>query len=91
LAVAFITTASIILSWNTGGGWDFSLSATGVIGACFLWGMDNNFTCNISTKDPHVIVAIKGLVAGSFSLILALLLHNNLPNFKVILLAMLLG
>ncbi len=91
LAVASITTASIILSWNTGGGWGFSLGAAGVIGACILWGMDNNFTCNISAKDPLVIVTIKGLVAGSFSLILALLLHNNLPNFKIILLAMLFG
>lgn len=91
LAVASITTASIIISWNTSGGWGFSFGATGVIGACILWGMDNNFTRNISAKDPLVTVTIKGLVAGSFSLILALLLHNNFPNFKVILLAMLFG
>ncbi|MDT3701219.1 MAG: EamA family transporter [Thermincola sp.] len=91
LAVASITTASIILSWNTGGGWGFSLGAAGVIGACILWGMDNNFTHNISTKDPLIIVTIKGLAAGSFSLILALLLHNSLPNYKVMLLAMSLG
>lgn len=91
LAAASITTASIILSWNTGGGWGFSLGAAGVLGACILWGMDNNFTHNISAKDPLVIVTVKGLAAGSFSLILALLLHNNLPNYKIMLLAMLLG
>jgi drug/metabolite transporter (DMT)-like permease len=90
-AIAFITAASILLSWNFTGGWGFSISALGVVMACVMWGLDNNFTRSISSKDPVVIVIIKGLGAGSFSLLLSICLHNSLPSLKMILGAMLLG
>lgn len=91
LAVGAITIASILLSWNFNGNWGFSLGALGVLLACALWGVDNNFTRNISAKDPLITVTIKGLGAGSFSLLLALILRNHLPDFKIIAGAMLLG
>jgi multidrug transporter EmrE-like cation transporter len=53
--------------------------------------MDNNFTRNVSAKDPLSIVTIKGIGAGGFSLILALILQNPLPKPLVALGAMLLG
>jgi len=90
-AIALITIASIFLSINLNAEWGFSLGALGIIAACVLWGVDNNFTRNISAKDPLVIVTIKGLGAGSFSLIMALFLGNNLPSWKVILGALVLG
>ena len=90
-AVGLITLASIILSLNISAGWGFSLGALGIVIACILWGIDNNFTRNISAKDPISIVAIKGFVAGSFSLILAFSLGNSFPSLGIILLAMLLG
>ncbi|KAF0111249.1 MAG: DMT(drug/metabolite transporter) superfamily permease [Chloroflexi bacterium] len=90
-AVGLITLSSIILSINLSDGWGFSIGALGIIAACILWGIDNNFTRNISAKDPLSIVTIKGLAAGSFSLALALVLGNPLPVAGVILRAMLLG
>ncbi len=90
-AIALITIASIFLSINLNAQWGFSLGALGIIAACVLWGIDNNFTRNISAKDPLVIVTIKGLGAGSFSLIMALFLGNNLPSWEVILGALVLG
>ncbi len=89
-AVGLITLASILLTWSSGT-WGISLGALGVIGACLLWGLDNNFTRQISAKDPLIIVGIKGLGAGSFSLALALLLGNPLPGLVVIGLALLVG
>jgi drug/metabolite transporter (DMT)-like permease len=89
-AIALITLASILLSWSSEV-WGFSPAALLILAACFFWGLDNNFTRNISSKDPLVIVAIKGLVAGSFSLILALVLGNPFPGLIIILLALLLG
>jgi drug/metabolite transporter (DMT)-like permease len=91
LAVALITLASILLSWNPTEPWEFSLGALGILAACVLWGLDNNFTRNISAKNPLEIVGIKGLGAGVFSLILALVLSRPLPNVKQIVLAMLIG
>src|SRR5512138_1437360 len=90
-AVLAITLASIFLSTNFSGGLSFSLGALGVILACMLWGLDNNLTRNISAKDPLTIVAWKGLVAGSFSLLLALVLGQQLPTIPSILSILLLG
>lgn len=90
-AIVLITFASIFLSINLNAEWGFSLGALGIIAACILWGIDNNFTRNISSKDPLVIVTIKGLGAGSFSLAMALILGNKIPALNVILGAMVLG
>jgi drug/metabolite transporter (DMT)-like permease len=86
-----ITLASIFLSADFEGGFAFSLGALGVILACVLWGVDNNFTRNISAKDPLTIVAWKGLVAGTFSLLLGLALGQRPPALISILSILLLG
>lgn len=90
-AIIVITLAGIFLSTDFSGGFGISLGALGVILACVLWGVDNNFTRNISGKDPLVIVAWKGLVAGSFSFILAWALGNPFPSLTPILGTMFLG
>jgi drug/metabolite transporter (DMT)-like permease len=89
-AVGLVTLASIVLTW-TGGNWGFSLGALGIIGACLLWGVDNNFTRHISAKNPLIIVGIKGLGAGTFSFVLCLILGQPLPAINIAILAMLLG
>ena len=89
-AIGLVTLASILLTW-TGGNWGFSLGALGIAAACFLWGLDNNFTRHISAKNPLMIVCIKGLGAGTFSLVLCLLIKQQLPTLNIVLLAMLLG
>lgn len=90
-AIICITLASIILSWDFSNQWGFSLGALGIISACICWGIDNNFTRNISAKNPFTIVTIKGLAAGFFSLFLAFILRNHFPSIKVILIIILLG
>lgn len=90
-AVALITSASVLLTWNFNGEWGLSIGALGVLLACTLWGIDNNFTRNISAKDPLITVTIKGIGAGCFSMIFAILTQSNFPGLKIILGAMLLG
>jgi len=90
-AILAITLASIFLSTNFQSGFGFSLGALGVLLACILWGVDNNFTRNISAKDPLTIVACKGLVAGTFSLLLGLSLGQQPPALTTILSILLLG
>jgi drug/metabolite transporter (DMT)-like permease len=89
-AVGLVTLASILISW-TSGQWGFSLGAMGVVGACFLWGLDNNFTRHISAKNPLMIVGVKGLGAATFSLALTTILNQEIPSIKIVGLAMLLG
>ncbi|MFM8323154.1 MAG: DMT family transporter [Chloroflexota bacterium] len=91
LPLGLITLASALLSLDPAGGWGVSAGALGVLGACVLWGLDNNFTGQISAKDPQVIVTVKGLAAGGFSCLLALLLGRPLPGLAQAGAAMLLG
>ena len=91
MAILVITLASIFLSTNFAEGFGLSLGAMGIILACVLWGLDNNLTRNISGKDPLVIVAWKGVVAGTFSFFLAFLLGNPMPSLLSIISTMILG
>jgi len=91
MAILVITLASIFLSTNFSEGFGLSIGAMGIILACVLWGLDNNLTRNISGKDPLVIVAWKGLAAGTFSFCLAFLLGNAVPSFTSILSTLILG
>ena len=91
IAILVITLASIFLSTDFGNGWGMSLGALGIVLATTLWGVDNNFTRNISGKDPLAIVAWKGLVAGTFSFLLAVFLGNRLPALGSILGTLILG
>jgi drug/metabolite transporter (DMT)-like permease len=90
-AVLLVTLASVLLSFQGNGSFGISIGALGVLVATGLWGLDNNLTRNISAKDPLTIVMIKGLVAGSISLLLALLIKSQFPSPRVLLGAMLLG
>lgn len=90
-SVLFITIASILLTVDLKGGWGFSIGAFGIIAACILWGLDNNFTRNISEKDPLIIVGIKGVGAGIISIGISQINHNPIPEIHNILSAMLLG
>lgn len=86
-----MTLASILISWSESGEWGLSMGMVGIIAACIFWGIDNNLTRNISSKNPLSIVTVKGLGAGGFSLILSLLLGRPLPDLEHFSLAMLLG
>ncbi len=90
-AVALVTLASIMLSLDPSGEWGFSIGALGVLAACAFWGIDNNLTRQISAKDPVSIVIVKGLAAGSCSLVLALALGASMPGPMELLLSLVLG
>ncbi len=90
-AILFITLASILLSINLDSTWGFSLGALGIIAASLFWGIDNNLTRNISAKDPTTIVTIKGFVAGTFSLVLAMIVGQKFPAWETIIKALAVG
>jgi len=90
-SITLITMASIILSLDLSGKWGLSIGALGIILACILWGIDNNFTRNISLKDPFIIVIVKGLCAGCFSLLLSAILGYSLPELNKIIFGLILG
>lgn len=90
-AIGLITAAGMILSFDPSGHIGLSLGALGVVASCFLWGLDNNCSRQISSKDPLSIGTAKGLAAGFLSLLLALAIGERLPPVEVALPAVLLG
>jgi len=91
LALMSMTIAGLFLTWDPDQD-KFNLAGPLLILAAMVcWGIDNNLTRNISDKDPIQIARIKGFVAGSISLCLALILGIKiLLDFKIVF-ALLLG
>ena len=54
--------------------------AAAIVAACLCWGIDNTCTRPVSSADPLLIVAIKGTVAGTVNVILALVLGAHWPS-----------
>ncbi len=79
LGMLAIVAGALILSWpgsiRFAGVWP----ALAVLGACLAWGIDNNLTRKVSLNDATWIAAVKGGVAGSVNLGLALLLGAAWP------------
>jgi drug/metabolite transporter (DMT)-like permease len=91
VALSLLTLASLTLALNTSGTMGFSIGTLFIVLACILWGIDNNLTRNISSKDPAIIVIVKGIGAGSFSFVLSLLTGNELPSVSNAFLALIVG
>ncbi|AZO54761.1 MULTISPECIES: DMT family transporter [unclassified Mesorhizobium] len=79
LGAGAILCGAIVLSW-TGQGVTLNSGALLVVGACAAWGIDNNLTRKISAADPVTIATLKGLVAGTLNVSLALLYGSALPQ-----------
>lgn len=90
-AIAFITAASIVLSFEGGEGFRFSYGALFVLLATVCWGLENNCTRRISDKSTYEIVVLKGFFSGTGSFVIALLAGEKLPTLRYILPALVLG
>ena len=78
LGAIAIVAGAVALSWN-GQTIRFDAGAGLIAAACVAWGIDNNLTRKLSSADPVVTTMIKGLVAGSVNVSLALLTGSALP------------
>lgn len=72
-AIAVISAASFLLSFEDLSSLKFSLGSLFVLLAAVSWGLENNCTRVLSKKDPFEIVIIKGLASGTGALIVALI------------------
>ena len=90
-AIAVVTLSSIILSVEDIGGFVLSPGALLVLGACICWGLENNCTRRLSSKDPIQITTVKGLFSGLGAMIVALYLGSSFPSPELVALTLLLG
>jgi len=90
-AIALVTAASVILTFEGTGALKFNIGSLFVFGACLCWGFENNCTKMISNKSSVEIVVIKGTCSGLGSLAVAFIVGEQLPSVRWILCALLLG
>ncbi|HQN12216.1 MAG TPA: DMT family transporter [Quisquiliibacterium sp.] len=91
LGMALIVGACVVLSWPGRPAVDAVLPALAVLGACALWGIDNNLTGRVSLADARWVAAAKGWTAGIVNLSIALTTGAPLPAPGTIALAAVLG
>ncbi len=70
LGALAILAGAALLSWQ--GRATLDLGSALIAGACLCWGIDNNLTRKLSSADPVQIAMLKGLIAGTINLVIAL-------------------
>jgi drug/metabolite transporter (DMT)-like permease len=90
LGMAAIVAGGVVLSWQPGAA-GLPPGTLLLVGACACWAVDNNLTRKVSAHDAMFIACIKGLVAGSVNVALALTLGAAWPKLSTVALAMLTG
>ena len=91
LAIILVTIASIALSFEGEGSFEFNIGSLFVLGAASCWGLENNCTRMLSSKSSVQITTIKGIFSGLGSLIVALIIGEPFPNLIWMLSVLVLG
>ena len=91
LAIVLVTAASIALSFEGEGSFQFNIGSLLVLGAACCWGLENNCTRMLSSKSSVQITTIKGTFSGLGSLVIALVIGEKIPRFGWVLAVLLLG
>lgn len=73
LGIGFVTLSCALLSFEDISVLRFSYGSALILLACVCWGMENNCTRKISSKDPLQIVLLKGVFSGLGAVVIGLL------------------
>ncbi|KMZ12268.1 Permease of the drug/metabolite transporter (DMT) superfamily [Candidatus Burkholderia humilis] len=71
LGMLAIVAGGVLLSWQPGAS-SVPTGALAIVGACCCWAIDNNLTRKVSNNDAMLIACVKGLVAGTVNVSIAL-------------------
>lgn len=72
LGILFVTASCILLSFEDVSSFQFNAGSLFVLLACICWGLENNCTRKLSSKDPLQIVMVKGIFFGAGSVVIGL-------------------
>ena len=75
-----IVAGGALLSWEGSVGWGGVVGPLAIAGGCLCWALDNNLTHKVSAAYPVQIAKLKGLIAGTVNIGLALWLGARLPD-----------
>lgn len=81
LGILFITASCALLSFEDISSLKFSVGSLFILLACICWGIENNCTRRLSSKDPLEIVLLKGVFSGLGSVVIGLCLGERITVF----------
>jgi drug/metabolite transporter (DMT)-like permease len=73
-----VTLSCALLSFEDLSGFMFSFGSIFILLACVCWGIENNCTRKLSSKDPLMIVLLKGTFSGLGSVIIAFVIGERI-------------
>lgn len=76
--ILFVTLSCALLSFEDLSGLSLSFGSIFILLACVCWGIENNCTRRLSSKDPLVIVLLKGIFSGIGSVIIAFIIGERI-------------
>lgn len=91
LGIIFVTASCALLSFEDVSGLQFNTGSLFVLLACICWGIENNCTRKLSSKDPLQIVMVKGLFSGAGSVIIGFICGENISHLWAVPIVLLLG
>ena len=72
LGILFVTASCALLSIEDIAAFQFNSGSLFVLLACVCWGLENNCTRKLSSKDPLQIVMVKGIFSGTGAVVIGL-------------------
>lgn len=78
--ILFVTVSCAILSFEDITSFSFSGGSLFILLACLCWGIENNCTRKLSSKDPLTIVLLKGIFSGGASAVIGFIIGERLTN-----------
>ena len=91
LVILFVTASCALLSIDDISSFQFNSGSLFVLLACICWGIENNCTRKLSSKDPLQIVMIKGIFSGTGSVVIGLICGERTVHLGMIPVVLLLG
>ena len=91
LGMVCLVVGAVALAWSGSPTLANVIGPIAIVGACIMWGLDNNLTRKVSLADPLQIVQFKGLIAGPINVALGLWTGASLPGALDALLAGVVG
>ncbi len=89
--ILFITASCALLSFEDISSLQFNAGSLFVLFACLCWGLENNCTRKLSSKDPLQVVMIKGIFSGTGSIIIGFICGEHIAHFWTIPVVLVLG
>lgn len=91
LGILFVTASCSLLTVENISSLQFNTGSLFVLLACVCWGVENNCTRKLSSKDPLQIVMVKGIFSGSGSVAIGLICGEQISRPLIIPAVLLLG